>query len=73
MGKDEYIREMSLDFTLGKPFLTRVTMTTNVREFGPFGGEGATRFVAKGTRLLFVDGETGPLVARFTAYYDKCS
>ncbi len=73
MGKDEYIQEMTLDFTIGKPFLTRIFMKTNVREFGPFGGQGAERYHVTGSKLMYVEALSGPLVNRISAYYEKCS
>ena len=72
LGKDEVIQEMVLDFTQGKPFLTRIIVQTNVRQFGPFGGEGTQRFTLRGNKLMFVEGLSGPLVNQLTGYFDKC-
>ena len=72
MGKDEHIQEISLDFTTAKPFLTRLLVKTNLREFGPFGGEGSEKFTVKGSKLMYVEGKSGPLVDQLTAYFEKC-
>ena len=73
MMKDEYIQEMSLDFTSTKPFLTRLFVKSNLRIYGPFGGHGAQKFDVKGSKLMFVEGKSGPLVDQLTFYFDKCS
>ena len=73
LSKDEYIQELVLDFTIGKPFLTRVYVQTNVRDFGPFGGNGGRRYTLMGSKLMYVAGQSGPLVNQLTAYFDKCS
>ena len=70
--KDEYIQELSLDFTVGKPFLTGLLIQTNIRPLGPYGGQGGQTFTVKGSKLLYMDGRSGPLVNQLTAYYDKC-
>ena len=72
LGKDEVIQDMVLDFTQGKPFLTRIIVQTNVRQFGPFGGEGTQRFTIRGNKLMFVEGQSGPLVNQLTGYFEKC-
>ena len=69
---NEYINDVSLDFTLGKAFLTKVMVTTNLRTLGPYGGEGGQTYNVKGSKLLFVEGRSGPLVNQLTLYYEKC-
>ena len=71
--KNEYIQELSLDFTLGKTFLTKVVVNTNLRTLGPYGGEGGKTSVMKGSKLMYVEGKSGPLVNQLTAYFDSCS
>ena len=73
MMKDEYIQEMSLDFTSTKLFLTRLFVKSNLRIYGPFGGHGAQKFDVKGSKLMFVEGKSGPLVDQLTFYFEKCS
>ncbi len=68
----EYIQDISLDFTTGKPFLTKLLVVTNLRTLGPYGGEGGQTFDVKGSKLLYVDGRSGPLVNQLSLYYEKC-
>ena len=70
---NEYIQDIDLDFTIGKPFLTRLVLKTNLRTLGPYGGEGGQRFSLSGSKLMYVDGRAGPLVNQLTLYFEKCS
>ncbi len=70
--KDEFIQELNLDFTLGKPFLTRVLVKTNLRTLGPYGGEGGQTFIVRGNRLMYLDGMSGALINQLTAFFDRC-
>ena len=69
---NEYINDVSLDFTLGKPFLTKMMVTTNLRTLGPYGGAGGRTYNVKASKLLYVDGRSGPLVNQVTLYFEKC-
>ena len=70
---NEYIQDIDLDFTVGKSFLSRMVLKTNLRTFGPYGGEGALEYRLKGSKLLYIEGKSGPLINQLTIYYDQCS
>ena len=73
LEKDEFITELVLDFTMAKPFLTRVFTKTNLgKTFGPLGGRGAQRFTFNGNKLMFIEGRSGNVVNQLTGYFDKC-
>ncbi len=69
----EYIQDLNLDFSSGKPFLTRVLIKTNLRTLGPYGGYGGQSFDLNGYKLLYVEGKSGPLINQVTAYFEHCS
>ncbi len=70
---NEYINNIDLDFTVGKSFLSRMVLETNLRTFGPYGGEGALAYSLEGSKLLYIEGKAGPLINQLTLYYDQCS
>ena len=70
---NEYINDIELDFTVGKSFLTRLVLQTNLRTLGPYGGEGGQRFSLSGSKLMYVDGKSGPLINQLAFYFEKCS
>ncbi len=70
--KDEVILGMDMDFTSGKPFLTRLLIHTNLRTLGPYGGTGSNTFISRGTKFIYASGRAGSMVDQLVVFYDRC-
>lgn len=70
--KDEYIRSVEADFTLGKGYLSRLMVNTDRRVLGPYGGLGGTNFSISGGKLLYIEGRSGPLIDNLSFVFDRC-
>ena len=73
LANNEVITDVHVDFTSGKPFLTRLQIRTNLRVLGPYGGRGGEQMITQGRRLLYISGRAGAMIDQISLHFNQCT